>query len=154
MTFVADEWENLRKNSRAWKDKHPNENYPLSAQDVVDMMKESFSVSKIVSDWYLDAPLVMKILTIMTSIAATSAFAERTFSLARRLKTYLRSQMKDGKFRNVGILAWYDNEEVRKIIDFVQVGNDFIGSSSYRKKMMGLRFVKEDFTPKQFDKQK
>ena len=96
----------------------------------------------------------MKLLTIMACIAATSAYAERTFSLAKRLKTYLRSQMGDDKFYMLGILAWYDNQYVRDIVDLVKIGNDLIGGNEERKKMMGLEFKEDDFTPKQFDKKK
>ena len=70
----------------------------------------------------------------MIAIAATSAFAERTFSLARRLKSYLRSQMKDDTFFNLGVIAWYDDEELENIIDFVSVGNKFIHASSANRK--------------------
>ena len=57
----------------------------------------------------------------MTVIAATSAFAEQTFPLAtRHLNTYLISQMKEETFHKLGILAWYDREDIDGIIDFFE----------------------------------
>ena len=43
----------------------------------------------VILDWKMEIPIVMKLMALMSAIAATSAFAERTFSLARRLKIYL-----------------------------------------------------------------
>ena len=34
--------------------------------------------------------------------------------------------MKDDTFFNLGVIAWYDDEELENIIDFVSVGNKFI----------------------------
>ena len=155
MRHIRDEWIKLqidrRTDTSQWKKDHPNDKYPLCAQDVIDMMKESFAESKSVDNWNFDAPLVMKLLSIMAAIAATSAVAERTFSLARHLKTFTRAHMGDKNFRTLGILAWYDDQEVQKIVDFVKIGNEFISVNAERKQMMGLRFTEDDFTPKQFD---
>ena len=106
-----------------------------------------------IADWKGDAPVIMKMLAIMATIAATTAFAERTFSLARRLKSYLRSQMLNDTFYRLGIIAWYDEKEINSILDFVRIGNDFI-KNEHRKGIYGLKFAKEDFIPKQFDKTK
>jgi hypothetical protein len=140
MKHIRDEWKRLRQR-----------NSPECVDDVVNMMKESFQEFSI-REWKLKIPNILKLLAIMTVIAATSAFAERTFSLARRLNTYLRSQMKDETFHKLGILAWYDKEDIDGIIDFVRIGNDFIADSAeHRKKMYGTKFTMDDFQPRQFD---
>ena len=60
--------------------------------------------------------------------------------------------MKDDTFFNLGVIAWYDDEELQNIIDFVSVGNKFIqASSTNRKKYFGTEFTSDDLVPKQFD---
>lgn len=153
MEIVREEWRKLRSDSEEWKKRRPECQDPLCADDVIDMMKDSFKSSKTLSDWKGDAPIIMKMLAIMATIAATSAFAERTFSLARRLKSYLRSQKLNDTFYRLGIIAWYDEEEINFILDFVRIVNDFI-NSNHRKGIYGLNFSEKDFIPKQFDKTK
>ena len=100
-------------------------------------------------EWKLKIPNVFKVVAIMTVIAATSAFAKRTFSLVHHLCTYLRSQMKDETFHKLGILAWYDKNELDEIIDLVKIGNEFIAdNSAHRKNMFGTHFTKDEFAPK------
>lgn len=107
MKHVRDEWNHLRQRKS-----------PVCTDDVVNMMKESFQEVSF-REWKLKIPNILKLLAIMTVIAATSAFAECTFSLARCRNTYLRSQMKDETFHKFGILAWYEREDLDGIIDFV-----------------------------------
>lgn len=115
MSVVRNEWNKLR-----------NGKLPEVIDEVIEMVQESMQGSKPIQDWKLEAPIVMKLLGIAAAIAGTSSFAERTFSLARRLKTYLRSQMKNTRFHQLGILAWYPESDLKSIIDFVAIGNLYI----------------------------
>ena len=55
---------------------------------------------------------------------ATTATAERTFSLARRLLTWLRSKMGQKRFNNLALLHFH--KERTDAIDIISVANDFI----------------------------
>jgi hypothetical protein len=70
-----EEWNKLRK-----------ETVPETIDDVIEMVRESMEKSKDgkpLQDWKLEAPIVMKLLSIAAVITGTSAFAERTFSLVK-----------------------------------------------------------------------
>jgi hypothetical protein len=78
--------------------------------------------------------------------SGTSAFAERTFSMAWHLKTWLHTSMKDERFCNLSILGWYA-DELDNIVDFVKLGNnDFVqeGRDEQRQMFLG-KFTAEDF---------
>ena len=55
---------------------------------------------------------------------ATTATAERTFSLNRRLQTWLRSKMGQKRFNNLALLHFH--KEPTDAIDIISVANDFI----------------------------
>lgn len=127
---------------------------PETIDDVIEMVRESMGKhmhGKSIQDWLIEAPVMMKLLSIAATIAGTSAFAERTFSLARRLKSYLRSQMKDTRFHQLGILAWYPDDEIHSIIDCLSIGNAYIQElPEARKLMYGTEFHYDDFKPMPF----
>jgi hypothetical protein len=51
--------------------------------------------------------------------------------------------MKDSRFHQLGILAWYPDDELHKIIDLVSVGNSYIEESPEARKLMyGMEFLK------------
>ena len=86
-----------------------------------------------------------------TPIHTHTHFAERTFSLARRLKTYLRANMRDERFNQLGLLAWYD-DELLDIIKLEPIGNNYIQEKpDHRKKMFGQSFSSSDFEHKYFN---
>lgn len=142
MQFVHNEWIKLRGNN----------NKPRHLDDVISMTQQSFEHSTPLNAWEYQAGNFLKILYISAAIAATSALAERSFSLARRLKSYLRSHMKDDKFFNLGILAFHDRKELEKIIDLVDIGNKYIQAKpGSRNTYFGTKFTSEDFIPRQFE---
>ena len=55
---------------------------------------------------------------------ATTARAERSFSLARRLLTWLRSKMGKKQFNNLAVLHFHKHRT--DAIDVLSVANDFI----------------------------
>ena len=73
--------------------------------------------------------------------AATSATPERSFSLARRLKTWLRSIMSQKRFNALTILSFY--KELVDKISLVDVANEFIDSKPMKKGFFG-KFSKDD----------
>lgn len=60
--------------------------------------------------------------------------------------------MNDDTFFNQGLIAWYNNNKLQKIIDFVKVGNKFIHASSTNRKIyFGTEFTSDDLLQKQID---
>ena len=119
---------------RQWKNAKGDED-PTSFQDIVHMVQDSFEETTPLRHWEAHAKNVLKLLRLIIVAAGTSAFAERTFSLARHVKTWLRAGMDDETFDNLGVLAWY-SEEVDAIIDTIKIGNAYIGNKPGRKKIM------------------
>jgi hypothetical protein len=60
--------------------------------------------------------------------------------------------MKDSRFHQLGILAWYPDDELTRIIDFVSVGNAYIEESPVSWKLMyGMEFNDNDLKPMHFN---
>lgn len=72
---------------------------------------------------------------------ATSCTPERSFSTARRLKTWLRSTMTTKRFNNLAILTTH--KELTDKIDFVSVGNEFASKHNARNTDFG-KFISSD----------
>ena len=89
--------------------------------------------------------LLKQVLVICKLIAVnpcSSASAERTFSSARRLKTWLRSTMTQLRFNNIAILQIHKNRTDQ--LRLVDVGNEFVNNVSNRKAKFGV-FTDSDF---------
>ena len=72
---------------------------------------------------------------------ATSCTPEGSFSLARRIKTWLRSTMTTKRFNNLSILSIY--KELTDSINLVDVGNKFASKYDGRRMNLG-KFVRSD----------
>ena len=112
------------------------------------MIEHSFKSTPLRS-WKLHAPTVLTLVQIIIATAGTSAFAERTFSLARRLKSYLRLGMGDEMFDALGLMGWYNNE-VDEMVNLETIGNEYIEKceNDSRFKNYGKKFTFEDFVTK------
>jgi hypothetical protein len=60
--------------------------------------------------------------------------------------------MKDSQFHQLGILAWYPDDELNRIIDLVSVGSSYIEESApvSQKLMYGMEFLENDFKQMHF----
>ena len=67
--------------------------------------------------------------------AATSATPERSFSLARRLKTWLRSTMNQKRFNSLAILSFH--KEITDEISVVDAANEFVATKPTRQDIFG-----------------
>jgi len=78
---------------------------------------------------------VITLCKIMLVIPATSASAERSFSTARRLKTWLRSQMGQSRFNDICIL----NTHKKRLDDLplLDIANQFVSLNENRKRNFG-----------------
>ena len=84
---------------------------------------------------------VITVLKIVLVDAATSATPERSFSLARWVKTWLRSTMSQKRFNSLSILATY--KDVLDNISIVNVANDFVENKPNRLNQFG-KFIDAD----------
>ena len=66
-----------------------------SFHDIVSLVKESVKEHIPLRSWVINAKYVLIMLRLVLVAAGTSSFAERTFSLSRRIKTWLRAGMDD-----------------------------------------------------------
>ncbi len=100
--------------------------------DIVHFVRNSICNQIELRYWEINAKYVLILLRLILVAAGTSAFAERTFSLSRRIKTWLRAGMDDTTFDDLGLLAWY-KDDIDTIIDGVKIGNAFIAEKAQRK---------------------
>ena len=73
---------------------------------------------------------------------STSATPERTFSLARRLKTWNRSTMTQKRFNSIAVLSYHKQRTDK--INLVNIANEFVSKHDERKIAFG-QFVPADF---------
>ena len=111
--------------------------------DIVHFVRESTKVQIALRHWENNANYVLTLFRLILVAADTSAFAERTFSLSRRIKTWLRAGMDDTIFDKLGLLAWY-KDDIDGIIDGVKIGNAFIAEKDTRKDTYGAKFIGDD----------
>ena len=91
----------------------------------------------------MNARYVLTLVRLILVAAGTSAYAERTFSLSCRIKTWLRAGMDDKTFENLGLLAWY-SDDIDNIVDSVKIANKFIDMKEGRKMIYGAQFTEDD----------
>ena len=68
---------------------------------------------------------------------ATSATGERSFSMARRVKTWLRANMKQQRFNNVALLHTHTHKARTDKIRFLDVANEFVQRNENRFRNFG-----------------
>ena len=74
----------------------------------------------------------MKLLLVMP---ATNTTSERYFSALRRVKTYLRSSMRQMRLNNLMVL--HVHKDLTDSLDFCNVGNEFVGGKEVRMRLFG-----------------
>ena len=84
---------------------------------------------------------VIKLMKLVLVGAATSATPERSFSLARRLKTWLRATMTQKRFNSLAVLSFH--KDLTDKISLVNVANEFVATKPSRKNIFG-KFVESD----------
>ena len=125
LSYLRTQWNNTKKNKM-----------PQNFQDVLHMVTTSFKNHIPLDHWKVNAPFVLILLRLIIVAAGTSAFAERTFSLSRRIKTWLGAHMDDSTFANLGLLVW-NKDEVDEFIDPTKIGNEYISVKPGRKITFG-----------------
>ena len=136
------------KISQTEMEKFGNYKEPSTFEQISDMIKKSLK-SIPLHYWKHEMPTVLKLVQIVVATAGISAFAERTFSLARRLKTYQILNMGDIMSDALGVMAWY-KDEVNTLVDLVKIGNEYIENckDKSRSRNYGKKFTDDDFVTK------
>lgn len=67
---------------------------------------------------------------ILLIIPATNATSERSFSALRRIKSYLRSTMTQGRLNHLMLLNYH--QDLTDSLDMQEIGNDFISAKEQR----------------------
>ena len=92
---------------------------PINLEDVVKVIK-SFAPEK--------RKLIQNVVTVIKIIltnGAISATPERSFSMLRRIKTWLRSRMSQKRLNSLSIM--YDNKHLLDNLSLTDVANEFVG---------------------------
>ena len=84
---------------------------------------------------------VCKICRILAVNPASNATIEQTFSLTRRVKTWMRSTMLPTRFNSDSILNSYKDRTDK--LDLIKIANAFVKSDDNRKRIFG-KFTKKD----------
>ena len=98
-----------------------------------DILCEVKKLSKAERSLVNEATTLCKLLAVNP---ATSASCERSFSAARRVKTWLRSTMKQQRFSNLTLLNCHKRETEH--LNVIEIANTFVGCSENRKRNFGL----------------
>lgn len=75
---------------------------------------------------------VMRLVTLVTSVPTTVASAERSFSMLRRLKTYLRTRISQRRLTNLALLNVYPG-----LVAAQELAQVFAGKNAERMKVFG-----------------
>ena len=81
-------------------------------------------------------PETCRLLKLLLALPSSVASAERSFSLLRRLKTWLRSTM--GQARLTGLAVCHANKVILTEIDIKALCIDFVNKTDERRKIFGL----------------
>ena len=81
---------------------------------------------------FILVPNIMSVIKLVVVNSATSATAERIFSLARNLKTWLRSKMLPARFRSLALLKFH-KEQTDKL-NLLNVVNEFFSKEARLRK--------------------
>lgn len=84
---------------------------------------------------------ICKICKILAVNPASSATAERTFSLARRVKNWMRSSMLPMRFNSVSMLHFHKDRTDK--LDLIKIANGFVSSDEKRLRIFG-KFSEKD----------
>ena len=102
---------------------------PVHFDTIVSILQEA---SK---ETFLLISNVIVIVKILLVNAATSATPERSFSMARRIKTWLRTRMTQQQFNALAILN--DNKDLTDDRCVIDIGNEFVKTHSKRYETFG-----------------
>lgn len=98
-------------------------------QEVVNHIKKIDQAQRLL------IPNVVAICKLLLVNPATTATAERSFLLARRIKTWLRSKMLAARFNSMAIL--HAHKQLTDSLSLTEVANEFVSKKESRKFIFG-----------------
>ena len=84
---------------------------------------------------------VVKFVGLILVMPATNATSERSFSALKRVKTFLRSSMKQARLNHLMLL--HVHKEMTDTLDLIACANDFISGNDHRRQVFG-KFLYQD----------
>ena len=102
-------------------------NKPSHTLEIIEVLKQC--------DNCLIIPSVVKIVKLLLVVAPTTATAERSFSMMRRVKTWLQATMKQKRFNSLAILT--SHKDITDDIDLTEVANIFVSGHDQRYNHFG-----------------
>ena len=108
---------------------------PINLEDAVKVIK-SFAPEK--------RKLIQNVVTVIKIILtneATSATPERSFSMLKRIKAWLRSRMSQKRLNSLSIM--YDNKDLLDNLSLIDIANEFVCLQPDRKNACGSFTVKD-----------
>ena len=84
---------------------------------------------------------VIKVVKLMLVMPATNAVSERSFSVLKRVKTYLRATTTDTRMNN--LMVSHIHKSYTDNIDLIKVANEFLERRDSRKTILGT-FLSKD----------
>ena len=97
-----------------------------------ECLKYLRSLSPAAKDFYSEVCNVARLILVMP---ASNAVSERSFSVMRRIKSYLRSTMGQARLNHVMVLNIY--KEQVDALDLTAIANEFVSSSEHRLRFFG-----------------
>ena len=100
-----------------------------SIKDILKYLRNISSAQRaLLSEIYIIAKLILV-------MPATNAVSERSFSALRRVKTYLRSTMKQTRLNHLMIL--HVHKDITDSLNLNDIGNEFVRCSEHRLSLFG-----------------
>ena len=78
---------------------------------------------------------VIVVIKLILVLPATNASSERSFSAMRRIKSYLRSTMSQGRLNHIMVLSVH--KDLTDKLNLVDVANDFVSASENHLRVFG-----------------
>lgn len=98
--------------------------HPTCLEDVVDFLQKNSETAGL-------CPVFTKFVTLLMTIPGSSCTNERSFSLMKRLKSYLRSTMNQDRLNYIAILSTY--KEMARDLNMDIIIDEFISLNSLRQ---------------------
>ena len=108
----------------------------VQLSSIVDFFRKQ---TKPVLSLMSEVGLLLKLVLIMP---ATKACSERFFSVLRLIKSYLRSTMRQPHLNHLMVLNVH--KEFTDKLSLIDVANEFISGSEYRKNVFSMEFSQSD----------
>ena len=102
---------------------------PVHFGDIVEQLKTIAPQERVIIS------NVITIIKMVLITGTTRATSKRSFSLARRVKTWLRSSMTQKRFNALAIL--HSHKDIVDKLSLVAIGNDFVDNLPNRRNNLG-----------------